>query len=180
MLIGVSLKLRDKRVDKMLASRSFGDAEIFYSPISSWLLILVLILTSAAGLLFYLATWDYWYLIIPYSIISYLLNAFLNNSFALQDDKLFIINPNFPFRRFQIMKRDETKQITIDKVKGQWLMIFMATTGNFLSIKTTNKLYKFHCASLDQDAFDENWTEKTIEDFRFALDKNKFPTTYNL
>ena len=180
MLIGVSFKLKDKRVDKMLASRQLENAEIFYSPISSWLLVLLLIFSSAAWFLFYIATWNYWYLIIPYFTISYLINAFLNNSFALYKDNLFIINPNFPFRRFQKIKRDDVNQITIDKIKRQWFLVFLAIGGNYLSVDTTNRKFKFHCAGLDQDSFDENWTEKTIEDLRFKLDQNKFPTTYKI
>ena len=56
----------------------------------------------------------------------------------------------------------------------------MALGGNFISVKTKDRIFKFHCAFLDQDYFDENWTEKTIEDFSFSLAKNKFPLTNNL
>jgi len=180
MLTHISIKLKDKRVDKMLASKNYAKAEIFCSPISTWILLLALLIPSAAFLFFNALVWKYWYFTVLYFIISYLINAYLNNSFALYEDKLFIINPNFPFRRFEIIKKDDVKRITIENVKRQWFFIFMAFGGYYLSIDVSDKTLKFHCAGLDLDSYDENWTEKTIDDLYFSLVKNEFPVKLNI
>ena len=180
MLTRISLKLKDKRVDKILASKNYDYAEIFYSPISTWILFLALIMPSVAFLFFNAFIWKYWYFIVLYFIISYLINAYLNNSFAVYEDKLFVINPNFPFRRFEIIKREDTKLITINNVKRQFFFIFMAFGGCYLSINVPNKKMKFHCAGLDLDSYDENWTEKTIDDLYYKLVQNKFQTEFNI
>ena len=181
MQTGIRIKLKDKRVDKILASKKYDKAEIFCSPISTWIALLALMLPSAGFLFFNAWIWKHWYFVVLYFIISYLINAFLNNSFALYEDKLLIINPNFPFRRFQIIKREEIKLISIDNVKRpQWLIIFMAVSGCYLSIEIADKTLKFHCAGLDLDAYDESWTEKTIDDLHYKLVENKFPTAFNI
>jgi len=99
-----------------------------------------------------------------YGILSYLVNSFHNNSFALQDKELIAINPNFPFRRLSVISIDDIEQIEIDRGQRKWKYLFLLFEDNYLSIKTKNTTYKFYCSGLAMDGYDEGFTEKTIED----------------
>jgi hypothetical protein len=45
-------------------------------------------------------------------------------------------------------------------------------TGNYADIKTNNGITRYYCIGLEADAYDENLTEKTIDNFEMALRKN--------
>ncbi|MFA9213164.1 MAG: hypothetical protein ACEQSR_04870, partial [Candidatus Methylacidiphilales bacterium] len=139
-------KLKDNRVDKMLTSKGIVGGDIYYSTISVWIISLSIIILSGIGVFYLFASTIYGYLLIPYLIISYLLNAYKNNSFALFDDKLIIINPNIPFRKVTIINNSEINLITIDKTKSNWSKLFLDFGENYLLIQTKNKLLKFYCS----------------------------------
>ena len=180
MFIGVGLKLKDKRVDKMLLVKNIISTDIFYSPISTWILLLLLILTSGWWLLYIFASTKYGLLLIPYFVISYLLNGYKSNSFALCNDNLIVINPNIPFRQITVINNSDIQLVTIDKTTRKWTKIFLDFGENYLLIQTKDNTYKFNCAGLDLDAYDENWTEKTIDDLRHKLKEKGIKTLFNL
>lgn len=180
MLIGVSLNLKDKRVDKMLRSKGITDADIYYSPIVTWLILWLLLLPSVWGLIYLLSSTVYGLLSMPYFIISYLLSAHHNNSFAFHQDKLIIVNPNFPFRHITVIDVKDIKLITIDTMKRKWIESFMVFGENYLLLETKDKTMKFYCSGLELDGFDENWTEKTIEILHATLREKGISTDFKL
>lgn len=180
MLIGVGLKLKDKRVDKMLRAKGITEAAIYYSPIMFWLLFWVLMIQPALWLIVVLSSSVYGLLLIPYFITSYLLYAYHFNSFAFHNDQLIIINPNFPFRKMTILPLKDIQQATIDKSKRKWPQAFMLFSENYLLLQTNTCTIKYYCAGLEEDAYDENWTEKTIEDLDITLRERGVATDFKL
>jgi len=156
--------LRDKRVDKMLQSIGRTHATVYYSPISIWLILLMYFLPASFFIIHFLTSIGQGWLLLAYGILSYLINGYHNNSFALQDRDLIAINPNYPFRRLSVISIDDIEQVEIDRGDRKWKYLFLLFEDNYLSIKTKNTTYKFYCSGLEMDGFDEGSTEKTIED----------------
>jgi hypothetical protein len=181
MLIGVGFNLKDKRVDKMLRSKGIMDADIFYSPIKCWLVLLLLLGLQMGIIVIMILNTVYSLLLIPYFIISYFVNAYYNNSFALHEDKITIINPNFPFRQITTIDIQDIQCIVIDRDKRKWTPWFILIfRQNYLLIKTNNKKMKFYCSGLEIDCYDENWTEKTIDDLETELRQKGISTDFKL
>ncbi len=180
MFIGVGLQLKDKVVDKILAKSGFGKAHVYYSPISAWFVMIIMLLCTTGGVIFYFASWKYSFLFIPYFIISYLIAAYCNTCFAIHEDKFLVINGNFPFRRLQIFERDTIKLIIMDKMKKYWFIGFAVFGNNYIIVETFKKKYKYYCFGLELDAYDENWTERTIDDLAYHLKNSNYPTRFKL
>lgn len=182
MLIGVSFKTTDKRVDKVLAKNGLANAEVYYSPIKTAIYLLLLLLSSGGAiLLFELTTlWPICVLIIFLTLVSYPIQAYSNNSAALTPDKLIIINPNFPFKKFIVFSRDEIIKIEIGENTFNWRKWLAFVGGNFIEVTTKKDKLRFYCAYLELDAYDENWTEKTIDDLHASLKNKNFPVEFNI
>jgi hypothetical protein len=164
----------------MLRSKGMIDADIYYSPIGTWLMLWLLLLPSLWWLIYLLASTVYGFLLIPYLIISYLLNAHHNNSFAFHRDKLIVLNPNFPFRHTTTIDVKDIKLITIDTGERKWIECFIVFGENYLLLETKDKTMKFYCSGLELDGFDENWTEKTIEVLDATLREKGISTDFKL
>jgi hypothetical protein len=184
-ITGLSAKTKDRRVDNILKKRGYDVAgcEIFYSPINIWLFFL--------GILFLVAIPFSWYLIrlaymlplyaLLYFLVSYLIVAFLNNSFVLTATQLLIINPNFLFRKVISYDLKQISKIKIDSSKWLWLTVIFAHFGkNYVEIASENKTQRFYCTMLEVDAYDENLTEKTMDDFQASLLKHNLSVEFNL
>ena len=175
-----ALSIKDKRVDKMLLARNVTGADIYYSPIAIWFLLLVILAGINYWLIFMLALSKYYPLFLIYLAIGYVVSAYLNNSFALTQDTLIVVNPNFPFRQFKAYSLADIKQITIDKTKHRWHYFFVIFSRNFVRIQTSQTSEKYFCVGLELDAFDENWTDKTMDTFHCKLIEKGVPTIFNL
>ena len=169
MFLGTSMKLTDKRVDRMLTSRGITEAALFYSPMSICLTLLALLLTQVIWIFLEFPVLRYWYLWSPYLLLSYLFNAHRNNSFAIKDNTLYIINPNFPFRHITRYEQPVVQSIIVSSYNSSWPIWLACFTSNFVMVITNTGRKTFYCAGLVGDAFDENWTEKTTEDLEAAL-----------
>ncbi|MCE3228242.1 MAG: hypothetical protein K0S32_2793 [Bacteroidetes bacterium] len=177
-LVGVSLKLTDKQVDKMLRAHGFSTKDVFYSPIQSWIMVLIMLASAAYPLMIY-AGW-YSLLLVPYAIASYFLNARNSNSFAIEDEKFIVVNGNFPFRKLLVFEKNEIKNILIDTKKIRWQSLMIMIGGNYVKIETNSSTTMFYCVGLDLDAYDENWTEKTIDDLHHYLKQKEFPVEFRI
>ncbi|WP_442264857.1 hypothetical protein ACSIGC_10930 [Tenacibaculum sp. ZS6-P6] len=105
-----------------------------------------------------------------YLFLGYLLTAYYSNSFVILEDKIIIINRNFPFTRFEKYNFKDLRDIEINKGKSfpmnliSWL--FLDLGSNYIKLKLQNTITrKFYCSNLDVDCYDENWTEKNLDDF---------------
>lgn len=172
--------LKDKRVDKMLFARNLVDTDIYYSPIVAWLFFLVVVLAIAHGLVFQLAFSKYFPLLLLYILGGYTVCAFLNNSFALTQDALIVINPNFPFRQVKTYPLSDIRKITIDKSKWKWHFAFCIFGSNYIAIQTADDTKKYFCVGLELDAYDENLTEKTMDSFQDNLKGKGIQTVFKL
>ena len=173
----------DNRVAKICKKNGIKDCEIFYSPISTWFLVISLILFyggSGCLILFYLYSFNKFLILItiPYFFISFFLFSKLSNSFAITSDKIIVINPNFPFKKFKEYNKNQINKITIDSSNNMLYIFFLVFEQNYLIIETQNKQEKFYCIGLGIDAFDENWTEKTLDDLNYALSKDNIVTEF--
>lgn len=184
-LTGISAKLKDRRVDRMLINYGYDvtKCEIFYSPITVWLFLCALLLLTLIPFSFYIFYLAYLFAFyfISYLIIGYLIVAYLNNSFVITEKKLLIINPNFPYRKFICYDLEQVNKIKMDSSKVLWITSIFAHFGsNYIEIFTTKKVERHYCTSLDVDAFDENFTEKTIDDFCTSLKQHGVTVEFKL
>lgn len=182
---GFSLKLKDVRVDKILKSKGYdlNQITIYYSPINAHLLFIGLILTfSLPPLIIYI--WSsiilYYNFVAIYLIVIYLLGAYLNNSIVITDTELIIINPNSPFKKIKVYPIQEIKSIDIKSSKI-WILTFpfLLVGGNFIRIYHGNHNRKYFCISLEEDAYDENWTELTIDGLISNLQNRNIKVKHN-
>jgi hypothetical protein len=168
MLLGISAKTKDRRVNKIAKRLGYNNYEVFYSPIGNWLFFIGYLMILALPVVIFFLT--YWYWLLIYLALGCLFSAYLNNSFIIAEKELVVINPNFPFRRIRSFKIDRISKIKIDENKFlKILSIFMITENNYIQIYSEEKKYKFYCSGLNIDAFDENFTEKTLNDFAYVL-----------
>lgn len=183
-LTGLSLQIKDNRIEKRLIKEGFTDYDIFYSPIQIWAFIFSIFAISSVtynGGIFTL----FWFYPIPtaiYVFVSYLAAAFSNNSFALTSNKLIIVNPNFPFRNIFYYDLKEIARAKIDESqKLFYLSVFACIfVTNYVEIFVQGKSKRFYCSGLDIDSYDENWTEKTLDDFYFSLLRHNIKVDFNL
>ncbi len=180
MLTGVSLNLKDKRVDKILQSKGIATPEVYYSPVKTLPVALMMMVLFLFPAIFLFPFNKYGLLLLPYLPFIYLVFAYHNTSFALHDEKLTMINPNFPFKRVETVDLSAIELITIDKRFIHWHLLFLLFGRNYVMIKTKQGVKKYHCACLELDAFDENWTEKTMDDFHLRLKEKGLPVVFNL
>jgi hypothetical protein len=116
-----------------------------------------------------------------YFIAGYVVVASLNNSFVITDSKLVVINPNFPFRKVKSYSFEQINKVKIDSSNLLYITAIFAHFGsNYVELTTQDKVERFYCTSLDVDAFDENFTEKTIDDFHASLKQHKVYIEFNL
>lgn len=175
------MDLKDKRVDKILHRQGYKDAEVFYGPLSIWLITFAgYLLAPALGLLFGLMNNPWILLLLPYLFIAYLFNAYHSCSFAIAAGKCCIINPNWPFRKFVAIDLKDIESVGIKEYHKKWMMVFAFWGSNYIEIKSDQGVQCFYCANLEADAYDENMTEKTIEDFQYALERAGIPVQMDL
>ncbi|HLP52332.1 MAG TPA: hypothetical protein VK154_15695 [Chitinophagales bacterium] len=174
------MSLTDKRVDRMLQRRNITATAIYYSPITAWLVTLLLFLMYFGLALYLIVISGYYLYMAIYLILGYLVAARMNTSFAVTDSELIVVNPNFPFNRIEVIALSDIEHVTIDRTRSRWHYAFLIFGDNYLLIKTKTSIMKYYCAGLELDAFDENWTELTIEDLHYALTKRGVGVTFNL
>ncbi len=175
-------KFKDRRVDKTIQLHGYvtAESELFYSPI----LLSFFFLPVFALLLFPITVAlvsNYPIYCAIYLIISYLQAAYLNNSFVISGKKLLVVNNNSPFRRCVAYDLKQVKIIKIDRSRFLRITWFFAQFGyNYVEVITENQVARYYCVGLEQDAYDENFTEKTMDDFHAALKQNNVATAFNL
>jgi hypothetical protein len=189
MLIGFSDEIKDRRIDKYLDKKGYNlaECEIFYSPISIYLfylfyLLLLILSVLPMGFYFLKYIFKYPYYFLIYFIVQYLVLAYLNNSYVITQQKLIVINPNFPFQKMKVYEFGEIDKIKIDN-SGLALLIswiFLIFCSNYIEVYSTNKVRRFYSIFLEVDCFDENLTEKTLDDFANTLSKNSISLKFNL
>ncbi len=183
-----SFGFTDKRVDKILVKNGYDlkNCEIFYSPIT----VVFYFLTLLFGSLFTGFIISNFSEILPYLkfagiyfVLVYLCGAYTNTSIAISDKELFFINPNFPFGVFQKYDFNKIENIRIAKSKNvYWFWVFGTLSGNFIEIKTDSTIeYKlFYCTNLNMDTFDENMTDRTIDDLHYTLKQKGIKVDFEL
>ena len=191
MLIGGSMNLRDKRADRMLQSATNAHCEIFYSPIQGWVVfwgLLGMAFLGGGSVLFILLVQYIGDYILPiilsiplYFFAGYLIAGKLNNSFAIAAEGVWIINPNWPWRKGEFIVWKSIEKIKIGENKKYFLARFFGMSElNYLEIKTGDRLTTFYCAGLGIDCFDENFTEKTLDDLKMTLEKKELKIEWTI
>ncbi|OJJ15199.1 hypothetical protein BKI52_39740 [marine bacterium AO1-C] len=161
---------KDKRVDRLARKKGYTSYEIFYSPISLWIsyyISMLFITITSIGFFFI----DYWLECAIFLLSAYLAAAYLNHSFIVTQDKLIIVNTNFPFTKTTVYNLSEIEDIDINKsglIPGLMFPFFILV-GNYVRVNAHNKSKRFYCVCLQTECYDENHTAKTIEDLTNAL-----------
>lgn len=171
--------LKDKRVDKMSAAKGITQGKMFYSPISMWFTTAALFIGSLAmcGLIFgILFNKELLLLFLLYLALSFLVTSKLSHSFVITDETLIVINPNYPFRRWVVFQKKEIKKVVINHSHHGWYYLFLVMEQNYVIIETQDTTEKYYCVGLLEDTFDENYTEKTLDDLGDALLADKIDT----
>lgn len=176
----IDFKMPNKAIKKILAQQQVLDAEIFASPFETWLTYTAFLLCGGIGLLPLFYNYGSLYFILLYALCSLLINGKLNNSFALNNQELIVINPYIPFRQVERFELNTIKQITITKAKLPWWRAFIIMGDHYIEIETHTRRQRFYCVNLETDAFDENFSEKTIQDLNHSLLKRHLKVNYLL
>lgn len=166
----------------MLARNGIAEAGIFYSPVQVWLYIILMMTTAGIYVVFAArSSLTVAALVLVYRSVSYLLYTRCSNSFAVRHDTLYIINPSHPFRKFKVCALKDIRAVTFDEDKKTWInRIFLLGSCNDLLVETGEGIYKYACAGLDLDAFDEGFTEKNLDDLRYHLEGKGLRVNRNL
>lgn len=163
----------------MLAKAGIFGAHTFYSPIATWVMVLFICGIQVFPLLVCFCSL-YWLFSTPYFVVAYLVNAWHNNSFAIHNEQLIVINSNIPFRKMTAYPKADIVMISLhDKAPG-WLSIFFTFEVYYADIETATGTYRYFCSGLAADSFDENWTEETMDTFHHQLGQHGFPAAFNL
>ena len=177
-MMGFSLELGDRRVDKIISKNGFKKSEIFYIPVSVWfiywiMLSIVSVPMTLEVLFNYFSKFSFQRALLfalIYVFTCCLIVIFLNRSFAIADKEFLVINSHFPFGSLKRFKFEEISEI---KISSDWklkiLIIFGLFYSNYVQVKIKNQKKKFYCLFLDVDCHDENWTEKTLDDLERSL-----------
>lgn len=185
MIVGISAKLKDRRIDRRLEKIGFNlvDCEIFYSPITVFIWYLLILIAFTAPICFFIpmVIWNYSLFFLIYFLIQYIMLAYLNNSYAIVHEKLIVINPNLPFRRMKVYELKKIEKIVIDRLKTSFLTwVFLIYDCNFVEIIMNGKRQRFYSIYLQIDCYDENITEKTLDNFNSSLKKQNIAIDFNL
>jgi hypothetical protein len=184
MIIGFSANLTDRRIDKYLLQNNYDLAEcmLFYSPISGFLFYFGLAIGFTMPFCIYLLVivFKYLYFFGVYCIAQYLALAYLNNSFVIIAEKLVVINPNFPFKTVKVYELKQIEQVKIasERTFITWLLLIFRP--NYVEIYTAKNVQRYYCLFLQEDAYDENITKKTIEDLDIALSRLEVVTEFQV
>jgi len=106
-----------------------------------------------------------------YGCITYFISAYGCNSFAVSNDALIVINPYFPYRKYTVIPLSAIELAHIGAHKPVWAKMLIFFSGNYADIQTAGGTARFYCIGLEVDAWDENMTERTIEQFLYALER---------
>ena len=183
------MKLKDKVVDKILSSNQIQDYEVFYSPIKSWIVFFGILLVIMIPLLLVLIPYiiskipinTFFIFILTYFSVGYLIISRLNHSFAITNKELIIINSHTIFRKLTKFKFEEIKNIRIASSKKLVILSFFGLVlFHYIEINTLSEQHRFYCLFLDVDCYDENWTEKNLDDFNTALHLKKLKVQFEL
>lgn len=170
--------MKDRRIDKMAQKRGYSSYQVFCSPIVSSLVFAVAMPIVTIGLSVFLL--DLWYIYMPaYLLLVYLIAAYLNNSFIIAKDELLVINPNFPFRRFKKYTLANIQQVDIEQSWGFSSVTLFGKTNNVI-VTTPKGYYIYCCESLEEDYYDRNTVESTIDDFEYSLRSKKVIVNMNI
>ncbi|MDJ1483004.1 hypothetical protein QNI16_21055 [Cytophagaceae bacterium YF14B1] len=114
-------------------------------------------------------------------LLGYVICGYLNNTFVLTTDKLLVINPNFPFTKIVTYKLNQIDDIEIyHSLLLQGICWIFFQSGNYVTITTGGYNFRYYCGSLCGDTYDENFTEKTIDDLHYALKERNIPVQFRL
>ncbi len=162
------IKIKDNRVDRLIKNSGFNPDKfrIYYSPITIiWYDFILLVLVSGIILVIYQTLISMLIYLPVYSIITYSLGAKLNNSVAVSDKLIIIVNPNFPFRKILVYYVDNIDFIEIKHSLFRFLMWpFFIFTGNNINISSKGKYERYYCTSLELNVYDENFTKLDLDD----------------
>lgn len=184
MIVAVSAKIKDRRVDGILKGMGLNssDCEIFYSPIAGFLFYFLILIAFVIPIFFLtpVVIFNYPYHFLIYATAKYLILAYMNNSYVIYHKQLIVINPNFPFRSVKIYEIDQIEKIVINNRLSFFTWVFLIFCPNYIEVHSNRKTQRFYSIYLEEDYFDENITEKTLDDFNSALNKMHVPTDFHL
>ena len=174
----MSFKIKDKRIDREIVQLGLdpGGCEICYSPIAAWLWPSILLWTTVGLFLYPMVMHSPVMILIVlcWFCLGYLFSARLNYSFVLTPRQMLAINPNFPFGKRIVFDFEDITGIRIARPPfwHRVLIPFMIAGGKFVQIRTNTHVHTCYCIELRLDAFDENFTGKSLGDLHVSL-KNK-------
>lgn len=168
-----TVKLRDKRIDKIARRLGYTEFEVFSSPMVTWLLVICCIALSAFPLIIDVVSNTpvriVFLLLLLYVCASYFAAAYANNSFVVTEHDIVVINPNPPFRQSQKFPVKDIIGMRMDSKNQTLLSLLRVSGGNYVEIVTHAGINRFFCVCLETESFDENYTGKTMDDLYTAL-----------
>ncbi len=172
---------KDKRVDKILVALGYDTYEIFYSPMMFPVIGTLLILWVGGGYAIFICypQWQLFLIVILglWSCIYYLVSACRSNNFAITSDALVIVNPNFPFKKYNIIPLESITNVNIGEYTSNWRkLLFLLFLNNYIDVQRGNQTTRYYCIWLEADCWEGSFNDKTIDDFASELQRRNVKT----
>lgn len=113
------------------------------------------------------------YLFVIYYVVIYFSGNYFHSSFALSDNEFIVINPNFPFNKYNSFDIAKIQLIDIFPAKDKWYInLFNSMVGYTIILQTVdNKKYNIRCMLEINDDYSEIINPySTIDDLYYSLE----------
>lgn len=174
---GFSANIKQARVSRILESKKVRFPTIYYSPRSvNWgwqMLFLVQFIFFFFQFQLFSNIWKEFIIgLAIYELFSYLVLSYFNNSFAINGSHFYVINPyTFSWKFIDYKIYDIVKIEVVEKKYAWYLWLFLSFENNYVKITTKKGVRKFYCIGLQEDSYDENMTELTLDDLKGRIEK---------
>jgi len=181
MLAGKGKYFKDARVERILEQHGVRSHRIFFSPIKIWVIYLFVICCMGIGLLM-----TFWEQLISLNVLwgimiaclLYVPAAYVHNSFVMDQGKLWVVNPNFPFRSCESFLLEDIQHAEIWTETRLKFLEILLLEPSFLGIQTAERRRRFYCSSLERDSFEGANTKLTLDDLGPEFKRHNIPVTH--
>jgi hypothetical protein len=164
------------KVDYILSKNNIITDKIFYSPIITGMVCFFSLLFIVD--IFIIKTIEIYLLVFLNTVstfITFLFLSFNNNSFALDNDNFYVINPYFPFKKIEVFSYKEIESIDIGIKKRKFIFFF----NNVVKIYVNKNVRCYFCFGLEPLGYDDISTEKSLDDLYLELKNKNIDVAFN-
>ena len=112
------------------------------------------------------------FIILPILSVIYYFWASKSYSFAILEDKIYAINPNYPFKSLVKIDKSDIKRVKVGQDRLYGLsFLFLSFYNYYLEVETADETYQFYCYPLENEHYDnfEGWETQTSDGLEYQL-----------